>query len=217
MAAIQQQNQLLMQLLSQQRNGNGGQQAQPQPTLLPFPDQFPEKGTVEEQDRWRFRKEAWDTAQQQWPKVLQAYDQYRAPIDTAVLGLLRDREWDKVSGKLDRWGIERQEVQPLVDQAMQDPRNRDRSLGAVLNDIADALGFDDAHAGGGEPQVPNVQRPGAGRSTIPTTPTAKPKAPTMAQQALARAKAAAVSGNRFEADVALRDYFRSGAVQIHRK
>lgn len=218
---LKEQNRLLATALA----GRNGQQPQQQtPVGVPFQEPFPIDGTPEQQQDWREGKRIHDMASQQALQMAAALEQRRAPLDNEMRAVLLEREWSRQEGKLQRWARPlgmttdelRNEMEPFVQELYRNPANMSRTLGSVLHDVADHLDLD------GEPSMqsappPNVSRPGAGRSAIPSAPKTTEKPEKTRKSVLEEARQLGRQGKTREAEALLRKAMQEGISVFPRK
>ena len=179
---------LLEQELQQLRGQIGAQQQvapQQPPRLEPFSEAFPEDGSLEEQESWRIRKEAYGIAQAEVMKLAQSFAGVMTPMLQRQAMAEREQEWEQVSPGLRRIYVAREELEPMVDAILQS--NPQLGLKTAVLASLENLGMADeffARAGSAvrppEPSPPAVSVPGSGRAE--RVPAAQPTAATPMEQ-----------------------------------
>lgn len=156
-----------------QAQGNGKMPGPP-----PFDRPAPAADASDEEKLdYLIEKKAHEKAWQQTARLGQELVQALGPVLRDTLESRREKEWDSLSPSLERAGTSREELEPLVEQALK--AEPTRSLRSVTFDIMDRMNL---IGGNGAPVPPASTKPGAnGKPRVPgTAQPAKPKAPTRA-------------------------------------
>jgi len=170
--AEQQVGQLRQQAEEQRQQLELAQQSrQPQVDQFAFKEQFPEEGSIEEQESFRIRKEAYE--RDTLPALKQQAEYFAkltAPLQQEAAMRSIEGEWNGIADIMERNGTSRAELEPMVMQVLTSPGGAHRNVRSVAHDVMAQMGVFDRYVpepgnttvpGGGNapPVVPEVQQP----------------------------------------------------------